>query len=197
MTQISDATFDTLSRRFFTTRAALAIAREKDSGQFLTAYGAPNPYIVHDGHGSNYEERHHLADWQQRMLADPEHKSKREKHYERKFGIRATDNQPGGRDLIGHSGVQPWSAGAIFPAVIQRVEDYDGLVNLLIVKGGRSFDTGEQRPLEHRLRSTTWTVILDGIESTDFPGYDEAEQYAANMIAFPTAREIRRTAVQR
>jgi hypothetical protein len=31
-------------------------------------------------------------------------------------------NMPGGVDKIGHSSVQPWSAGALFPAVIYRVE---------------------------------------------------------------------------
>lgn len=46
----------------------------------------------------------------------------------------SNDNQPGGRDLIGHSAIQPWSAGEHFPAVVSRVETYnpDGTLRLHI-----------------------------------------------------------------
>lgn len=37
---------------------------------------------------------------------------------------RTNDNKPGGRDLKGHSGVQPWSRGDIFPCIIARREFY-------------------------------------------------------------------------
>lgn len=43
---------------------------------------------------------------------------------------RTNDNKPGGRDLKGHSGVQPWSQGDIFPYVIPYCEQYsqDGVL---------------------------------------------------------------------
>ena len=73
--------------------------------------------------------------------------------------MRTNDNQPGGRDLVGHSGVQPWSAGPIFPGIIARVEVYspDGAMTHF---------------------GTHWTLTYPGQPTEVFTTYDAAEATA-------------------
>lgn len=70
------------------------------------------------------------------------------------YGARSNDNKPGGRDLVGHSSVQAWSAGPIFPAVISRTEQY-------------SHRTGD-------FKGTYWTLHYPGRHDRSFLHYDEA-----------------------
>lgn len=75
-------------------------------------------------------------------------------------------NVPGGTDTVGHSAVQAWSAGDIFPAVIRIVESYspDGVARY------RAFD-----------------LLLDGKEER-FSSYDDAATVARYLLRNPLAR---------
>ena len=78
---------------------------------------------------------------------------------------RANDNKPGGRDLVGHSSVQAWSAGPIFPAVIARVETY-----------------GDEDSLHPgMLYDTHWVLYYPGRLDHYFTSYDEAFQFAQRL----------------
>ena len=81
-------------------------------------------------------------------------------------------NVPGGRDTIGHSSVQGWSAGDYFPAVISIVESY--------------FDCGttanDKLPLSARLRWRAFEVLLDG-RSERYASHGDAEAAARFAVA--------------
>lgn len=67
-------------------------------------------------------------------------------------------------DAIGHSSVQPWSAGDIFPFVIVRTEVYWS---------------------DHRLMKATWQAINGpgGAETSVFCSYDACRQAAIDHLA--------------
>lgn len=77
---------------------------------------------------------------------------------------------PGAHDPAPHSGVQAWSKGDIFPAVIARRESYT--------------DAGEFRYASH-------VLILDGCEDV-YASYDDAHAAARALLARPAARELRK-----
>lgn len=75
-------------------------------------------------------------------------------------------------------GVQTWSAGPIFPAVIKVVEKY------------------EDRPagfanLADRFLSREFHLLLDGVTDT-YATREDAEQAATFLLNNPTSREARR-----
>ncbi len=75
-------------------------------------------------------------------------------------------DQVGGTDTVGHSSVQPWSAGDIFPATIAVIESYTY--------------AGEYR-------FTAYELMLDG-QSERFATYDDAVAAARMLLADPEAR---------
>lgn len=79
---------------------------------------------------------------------------------------RGSDNKPGGRDLIGHSSVQAWSAGPLFPCVIAVVERYTM--------------TGE-------FRSRSFELMLDG-RSEEYASREDAERAARMLLTYPSMR---------
>lgn len=69
-----------------------------------------------------------------------------------------TTNMPGGRDTVGHSGVQAWSAGELFPFILAFHEYYDGA---------------------GRFQGSRWVVSGPTIpHGVDFAGYAAAAKYA-------------------
>lgn len=69
-----------------------------------------------------------------------------------------TTNMPGGRDTVGHSGVQAWSAGELFPFILAFHEYYDGA---------------------GRFQGSQWVVSGPTIpHGVDFAGYAAAAKYA-------------------
>jgi len=67
---------------------------------------------------------------------------------------------------MNHSGVQPWSQGAIFPGVISRVETY------------AEFVQPERLTLEQRRVNTQWRAIY-GADERLCDSYEEAEYWIA------------------
>jgi hypothetical protein len=91
---------------------------------------------------------------------------------------RSNDNRPGGRDLIGHSSVQAWSAGPLFPAIIYVRERYDD----------QPYDAmGGTRHLDDRLRSRSFVLSLDGREE-EYASHADAEQVARALLESPRLR---------
>ena len=70
-------------------------------------------------------------------------------------------------DPIGHSAVQPWSAGAYFPAVIFRVETYE---------------TEPAPDGSYPLRYRSWGLTLDGGTRTGYASHDDAESVARGLV---------------
>jgi hypothetical protein len=64
-----------------------------------------------------------------------------------------------------HSGVQPWSAGDIFPAVIARVERYP-----------------EGHTAATAAPSTSWELTLDG-RAEEYASHDDATSVARALLA--------------
>ena len=97
-------------------------------------------------------------------------------------------------------GVQTWSAGPIFPAVIAVLETYERYP-VIITSGSlndffESFARGEERefyarPLEDRLLARNYRLTLDGVMDT-YATREDAEQDAAFFLNNPTSREARR-----
>jgi len=91
---------------------------------------------------------------------------------------RANDNKPGGRDLVGHSSVQAWSAGPIFPAVIARIEDHAdwGTAN-------------PHSPLAARqlVLNTRWELNYPGRMPQRFGSYEAAHTRALHLNAHEQA----------
>jgi len=71
----------------------------------------------------------------------------------------------GGVDKDPHSGVQPWSKGALFPGVITRVENY-----------------------EHGLPNTTFVAQYKDREQRGFVSYELAEAWIIGRKAEDSAR---------
>jgi hypothetical protein len=93
--------------------------------------------------------------------------------------IAAPDaNTVGGSDTIGHSSVQAWSAGDIFPAVISIVESYE--------HGSKAYR--EAVSLESRRRYTAYDLTLDGVTER-FSTYEDARDVARMLLADPVSRE--------
>jgi len=78
-------------------------------------------------------------------------------------------------DPIGHSAVQPWSAGEYFPAVIFRVETYA---------------TEPAPDGSYPLRYSHWGVTLDGVTRTGYASHDDAESVARLVVAHPKYRKL-------
>jgi hypothetical protein len=89
------------------------------------------------------------------------------------------DNVPGGRDTVGHSAVQGWSAGDIFPAVITVVESYHD------IDPCHRFRAVE--PIGARLRYRAFDLTLDG-RTERFSNYDDARAAARALLADPAMR---------
>lgn len=90
-------------------------------------------------------------------------------------------------DTVGHSSVQPWSAGAIFPATITRVERYlsplgEHQVDAMSDGYQRYLDRFYTGPLADRLDFTSWELTLDG-RSEEFATYDDAHACAQELIS--------------
>lgn len=116
--------------------------------QSCVAFRAPDtagPWLLADAQG-NISEGGTLAEFPV-ILADPQPAQR---------GV----NRPGGLDTIGHSAVQPWSAGEYFPAVIMRTERYPA---------GRS--AADSQP------ATAWALILADI-SEEYATREDAEEVA-------------------
>lgn len=91
----------------------------------------------------------------------------------------AEANVPGGRDTIGHSSVQAWSAGELFPAVISTVESY--------AEGDGT--------LAERLRHTSYLLILDGREER-YASFEDAKAVARRLLADPASRAVWRAGAE-
>lgn len=84
-------------------------------------------------------------------------------------------------DTVCHSGVQPWSAGPIFPAVIAKVERYivactpagDAVINAM--------------PLERRLETQWYELTLDG-RTEQYATREDAEMVAKALLESPRLR---------
>lgn len=111
---------------------------------------------------------------------------------------RSNDNKPGGRDLIGHSSVQAWSAGPLFPCVIAVIERYDTFPSRQTWDEGclseyhaHQYDSAKAQfyalPLEARLRSRSFELMLDG-HSEEYASLADAEEVARALIGSPFLR---------
>jgi len=85
-----------------------------------------------------------------------------------------------GIDALGHSGVQPWSAGPIFPAVIAKVERYDEMP--------RNLFSGVLVPLADRLKTAWYELTLDG-RTEQYATCEDAEMVAKRLLADPISRQ--------
>ena len=88
---------------------------------------------------------------------------------------------PGRPDTVGHSSIQAWSAGELFPAVIARVEIYRERAHHEAAAGG-ALDS-----LAMRRMATFWELTLDG-RSKRFESYDAAADCARALLADPWDR---------
>ena len=86
------------------------------------------------------------------------------------------ERAPGRPDTVGHSSIQAWSAGELFPAVIARVEVYRPRAHHEAACGG-ALDS-----LAARRQSVHWELTLDG-RSARFPSYDSAAAWARYVLA--------------
>jgi uncharacterized phage-associated protein len=84
-----------------------------------------------------------------------------------------------GIDGLGHSSVQAWSAGPIFPAVIAKVERYSDYV--------RNIYSGTLLPLADRLETQWWELTLDGV-TEQYATREDAELVAITLIGDPVMR---------
>lgn len=84
-------------------------------------------------------------------------------------------------DTVCHSGVQPWSAGPIFPAVIAKVERYTDLSKCPIPEV-RRWD------LSARLETQWWELTLDG-RTEQYATREDAEMVAKRLLADPISRQ--------
>lgn len=111
---------------------------------------------------------------------------------------RTSDNKPGGRDLIGHSSVQAWSAGPLFPCVIAVVERYSAFPPFEGWMGGTFYPPSPSmyenekvvfyaQSLEDRLRSRSFELMLDG-RSEEYASREDAERAARMLLTYPSMR---------
>lgn len=106
----------------------------------------------------------------------------------------ATAKRMEGFDANPHSGIQSWSKGDLFPAVIFRTERYSVFPSFEEVNaevGGlavrEEYERGKAAfygaPLADRLESKWWSVILDGVVEEGYASYDEAKEGALGLLA--------------
>jgi hypothetical protein len=84
-------------------------------------------------------------------------------------------------DNVGHSAVQPWSAGPYFPAIVFRR------------------DIHESKPApdgSYPLRSSSWCVTLDGVTRCGYASHDDAESVALGLVNPLAAADRKRWASQ-
>ena len=113
------------------------------------------------------------------------------------------------RDTIGHSSIQPWSAGPLFPAVIARVERYpaartyrvllthaiqapivrvkavsEAAALAWIAPNGQPARVLDVEPGEP---STSWALTLDS-RTEEYATREDAEKVARALLADPDVR---------
>jgi hypothetical protein len=109
----------------------------------------------------------------------------------------AVQRSQSGRDTIGHSSVQPWSAGPLFPAVIARIERYGAPSKdaQWAMRAAIGYADEERLmaalPLAERLECTSWELNLDGV-AEEYASYEDAEHAARLLLAHPEYRVSRR-----
>jgi hypothetical protein len=106
-------------------------------------------------------------------------------------GTEAEQRAASHYDRIGHSSVQPWSAGAIFPCVVTRVERYQRFEDMHAAQAARTDDDPRMyaqvedmfyaQPLEARLRVVSYVLTLDG-HSEEYATREDAEMVARAML---------------
>lgn len=95
-------------------------------------------------------------------------------------------NMPGGADTVGHSSVQAWSAGDIFPATIGVVESYYPPAEYRgPLQGAPAADS--PKDFELRRRWVAYDLTLDGVTER-FATYDDARSVAEVLVRDPVAR---------
>lgn len=117
----------------------------------------------------------------------------------------AESRRASGVDRISHAGVQPWSAGPIFPAVIGVVERYEVFATREeFLDEVKEFSNGmgegypgqyerhlaayyEKVQLVTRLETTSYELTLAG-RSEEYATRDDAEGVARYLLANPDAR---------
>jgi len=101
-------------------------------------------------------------------------------------------------DVIGHSGLQPWSQGEFFPAVIAVRERYDEFAGGLewhevcsplysVADYLADREAFYDQPLEARLRSRAFVLMLDGQEC-EYASMADAEEAARALVGSPFLR---------
>jgi hypothetical protein len=70
-------------------------------------------------------------------------------------------------DNIGHSSVQPWSAGPYFPAIVHRQDVHE---------------TIPAPDGSYPLRYSHWLVTLDGVTRGGYASHDDAEMVARGLV---------------
>ena len=104
-------------------------------------------------------------------------------------GMHQRVNVPGGTDTIGHSSVQAWSAGDLFPAVVVKVERYwDDWQEMA---DRRAECINAYVPMCERLESAHYELILDGV-SEAYATYADAAAAARFLLTHPEARAQRK-----
>lgn len=96
-------------------------------------------------------------------------------------------------------GVQTWSAGPIFPAIIAVRETYERFMSSTIAPASIHPDDYYRQQerfysvlsLEDRLLARTYRLTLDGVTDT-YATREDAEQAAGFLLNNPTSREARR-----
>lgn len=107
-------------------------------------------------------------------------------------------NLPGGVDKVGHSSIQAWSAGALFPAVLARIEIGPGpvsawdLVHYEVIAYGEKWIVFPVYVIGHGFRADAYQLAApgeapSGMESIFGLGYhkdlyDAAAQFALGLV---------------
>lgn len=99
----------------------------------------------------------------------------------------AEQRRAGHRDTIGHSSVQPWSAGPIFPCVIMRSERYPEAVipSEGYADGGEPYS--DEELAQHNAPSISYVLIAYG-HSEEYATREDAEDVARALNADPVLR---------
>jgi hypothetical protein len=98
-------------------------------------------------------------------------------------------------DVVGHSGVQPWSAGEIFPCVIARVERYSEEPSKAQAQAMRAaFGYADRDVLlargdiAERLQSVSYELIAYG-RREEYASREDAEMVARALNKSPNVRD--------